>query len=83
MRSHLSSEAKQEIDPDQLVKILEIELARERMGWVRQRSRQKSLRAASFLFLAVVVLAALAAGYFLMTRVAAPPAETSAMSVVA
>ena len=54
--------------PDELSRLLEIELIQKRSEWQRASTRHKSIRSASFVFLFVVVMAALVGFYFLFTR---------------
>jgi len=55
-------------NPDELSRLLEIELIQKRAEWQRASARHKSLRSASFLFLFIVVMAALVAFYFIFMR---------------
>jgi len=55
-------------NPDELNRLLEIELIQKRAEWQRTSARHKSLRSASFLFLFIVVMAGLVAAYFAFTR---------------
>ena len=52
-----------ELDPAKLAKLLEIELMQKRAGWQQAKARRNKLRALSFLFLFLVILAAMAAFY--------------------
>ena len=54
----------EETDPEKLARLLELELMQRRAGWQQKKARRGSLRAISFLFLFVVIAAALA-GFFL------------------
>ena len=54
---------RQEIDPAQIEKLLEIELMQKRATWQQTKARRGGLRALSFLFLFLVILAALV-GFF-------------------
>ncbi len=54
----------EEIDPEKLTRLLELELMQKRAGWQQKKARRGSLRALSFLFLFAIVAASLV-GYFL------------------
>ena len=54
--------------PDDLSRLLELELIQKRAEWQRASARHKSIRSASFVFLFVVVVAALVGFYFLFMR---------------
>jgi hypothetical protein len=54
----------EEVDPDKLSKLLEIELMQKRAAWQQMAARGKTLRTVSFFFLFVVILAALIGFYF-------------------
>jgi hypothetical protein len=56
-------------DAEQLTKLLELELKQKRQNWKQAGQRAKSVRAASFFFLFVLILACLVGGYFVFTRV--------------
>jgi hypothetical protein len=58
-----------ENDPEQLTQLLESELNQKRAEWKRAGGRYHAARAASFLFLFVVIFGALLAFFFLFTRV--------------
>ena len=51
-------------DPEQLLRMLDIEMMQKRAIRKQASARRKSLRAVSLLFLVVVVLGALVAAYF-------------------
>lgn len=53
-----------ETDPEKLAKLLEIELMQKRASWQQAKARRGTYRAMSFLFLFVVIVAAVAAFYF-------------------
>ncbi len=53
--------------PEQMVRVLELQLATERMSWEREKKRRQTWRALAFLFLAAVILGGLVAGYFVLT----------------
>ncbi len=68
-------------NPDDLTKLLEMELASKREGWQRARSRRGTWRALSILFLLLVVMGALAAYFYFATALryrgeATPSVET-------
>ena len=54
----------EETDPEKLARLLELELMQKRAEWQRKKARRGGLRAISFLFLFVVIVAALV-GFFL------------------
>jgi len=60
---------RQTTNPDELNRLLEIEIIQKRAEWQRTSARHKSLRSASFLFLFIVVMAALVGFYFVFMRV--------------
>ena len=55
------------IDPENEARLIELELARQRAARQQAGSPYKGLRAASFMFLIVIVLGALAAFFYLMS----------------
>ena len=59
---------RQTTNPDELSRLLEIELIQKRAEWQRANARHKNLRSASFAFLFVVVMAALVGFYFIFMR---------------
>jgi hypothetical protein len=54
----------EETDPEKLARLLELELMQKRAAWQQKKARRGTLRTMSFLFLFVVIAAALA-GFFL------------------
>jgi hypothetical protein len=60
---------RQTTNPDELSRLLEIELIQKRAEWQQASARHKNLRSVSFLFLFVVVMAALVGFYFIFMRV--------------
>jgi hypothetical protein len=62
-------------DTDQLTKLLELELAQKRATWKQTGDRAKSVRAAGFVFLFLLIVACLAGGYFVFMRVSAQRAN--------
>ena len=55
------------IDPEQMVRLLEIEMIQKRALRQQASARRNSLRVVSFLFLFVVILGAAVAAYFAFT----------------
>ncbi|MEO5721193.1 MAG: hypothetical protein ABIR71_06965 [Chthoniobacterales bacterium] len=51
-------------DPAEIEKLLEIELMQKRAGWQQAKTQRTTWRALSFLFLFLIIIAALA-GYFI------------------
>ncbi len=64
-----------ETDPAKLAKLLEIELMQKRAGWQQAKARRGTLRAMSFLFLFLVIVAAFVAFYFLASTDRLPAAR--------
>ena len=58
-----------EKETDQLTKLLEIELAQKRVTWKHTSERARSARAAGLVFLFVLIVGCLVAGYFAFMRV--------------
>ena len=56
------------MDPDELARLLDIELAQKRAAWAEAGQRSRRIRTISFLFLAIVVLGALAAFVMVFTQ---------------
>jgi hypothetical protein len=52
------------VDPEHLLRMLDLEMIQQRAIWKQASERRKSVRAISFLFLFVVILGALLAAYF-------------------
>ena len=52
-------------DPDALTRLLEMELALKRADWQRTRSRRRTWRALSFLFLLLIIAGGLVAWFYL------------------
>ena len=64
------SEAKpNEIDADNLSRLLELELIQKRATWKQAGDRYRSFRAAGFVFLFVLIVGCLVGGYFAFMRV--------------
>ena len=58
-----------EIDPDNLSRLLELELIQKRATWKQVGDRYRSFRAAGFVFLFVLIVGCLVGGYFAFMRV--------------
>jgi hypothetical protein len=58
-----------EIDPDNLSRLLELELIQKRATWKQAGERYRSIRAAGFVFLFILILGCLIGGYFAFMRV--------------
>jgi len=58
-----------EIDPDKLSRLLELELIQKRATWKQAGERYRSFRAAGFVFLFVLIVGCLIGGYFAFMRV--------------
>ena len=56
------------MDPEQATRLLELELAQKRATWAQAGARRQKIRTASFLFLALIILGAVAAFFLLFTR---------------
>lgn len=56
-------------EAEQLVRMLELELAQKRANWAQVSQRNRSRRTAAFLFLFLVVAACLAGFFFAFVRV--------------
>jgi hypothetical protein len=56
-------------ETEQLTKLLELELAQKRAAWKQNGDRAKSIRAAGFVFLFLLIVACLVCGYFVFMRV--------------
>jgi hypothetical protein len=57
-------------DPDQLSRLLQLELAQKRVEWKQKKVRYRSLRSLSFLLLFLVIIVALFAFFIISSRVA-------------
>jgi hypothetical protein len=57
-----------ESDPEQLARLLEIQLAQKRAAWKDTGARVQKIRTLSFVFLFILVIGSLAAFFFLMTQ---------------
>jgi hypothetical protein len=58
-----------EIDADNLSRLLELELIQKRASWKQAGDRYRSIRAAGFIFLFVLIVGCLIGGYFALMRV--------------
>ena len=58
-----------EIDPDNLSRLLELELIQKRAMWKQAGERYRYIRTAGFVFLFVLIVACLIGGYFAFMRV--------------
>ena len=58
-----------EFDPDNLSRLLELELIQKRATWKQAGERYRSFRAVGFVFLFVLILGCLIGGYFAFMRV--------------
>ena len=69
-----------EIDPEKLTRLLELELIQKRATWKQTGERTRSIRAAGLAFLVLLIVGCLVGGYFLFMRVserrANPPQPT-------
>jgi len=78
-----SSEPKpNEIDADNLSRLLELELIQKRATWKQAGDRYRSFRAAGFVFLFVLIVGCLVGGYFAFMRVNEPRANHPTTSSV-
>jgi len=57
-----------EIDPDNLSRLLELELIQKRATWKQAGERYRSIRTAGFIFLFVLIVGCLIGGYFAFMR---------------
>jgi hypothetical protein len=58
---------------EELAKLLEIELAQRKIEWAAATERYRKIRTASFVFLALMIMGALFAFFFLFTRLPTAP----------
>ena len=56
-------------ETDQITKLLELELIQKRATWKQAGDRAKSIRAAGFVFLFLLIVACALGGYFAFVRV--------------
>lgn len=72
-------------EPEQLAKLLEIELMQKRAAWQRTHARNRAFRALAFLFLFAIIAGALVIYFFFITNApthregAAAPSKSSAV----
>jgi hypothetical protein len=57
-----------EIDADNLSRLLELELIQKRASWKQAGDRYRSIRAAGFIFLFILIVGCLIGGYFALMR---------------
>ena len=57
-----------DIDPDNLSRLLELELIQKRATWKQAGQRYRSIRAAGFVFLFLLIVACAVGGYFAFMR---------------
>lgn len=55
------------VDPEHLLRMLDLEMIQQRASWKQAHARRTSLRVVSIFFLVVVVLGALLAAYFVFS----------------
>ena len=71
-----------DIDAENLSRLLELELIQKRASWKQAGDRYRSIRAAGFIFLFILIVGCLIGGYFAFTRMSeqrtnrSPTAET-------
>jgi hypothetical protein len=73
-----------QIDPDNLSRLLELELIQKRATWKHAGERHRAIRAAGFVFLFLLIVGCLVGGYFAFmrmneTRPNQPSAATSSV----
>ncbi len=61
---------KQETSAEEIARLLEAKLALERAAWQRSHAQAQIIRAASFVFLFLIILGAIVAFYFANTQLA-------------
>ena len=66
------------MDPEQVTRLFELELAQKRAAWAEAGARRQKIRTASFLLLTLIVLGTLAAFFFLFTRLSQERSGASA-----
>ena len=55
-------------ETDQLTKLLQVELAQKKMEWAAAAERYRKIRTASFFFLALIIMGAIAAFFFIFSQ---------------
>ncbi len=78
----LSEPKSNEIDADNLSRLLELELIQKRATWKQAGERYRSFRAAGFVFLFVLIVGCLVGGYFAFMRVNTQRANQPTTSAV-
>jgi hypothetical protein len=68
MPSDDSKPEPKEMDPEQLTRLLELELMQKRVTWKQAGARHRTMRTASFLFLFIVIVATAAAFFLIFSR---------------
>jgi type VI protein secretion system component VasF len=63
-------DGKHETDPDKLCQFLDLKLAQERAAWKRARAQRNTIRAVSFVFLFLLIVAALVGFFLIFSRAA-------------
>lgn len=58
-----------ENDPDQIARLLELELLQKRAAWKQASERHRAFKSASFLFLFIVIIAAVVGFYLIFSQV--------------
>ena len=56
------------IEPEQLTRLLELELTHKRATWKKASARNRSIRAFGFFFLFLLIMGCLVGGYIAFTR---------------
>ena len=56
------------VDPDQIARMLELEMAQKRAEWIAASARHHTIRTISIVFLAIVVMGALLAFFLMFTQ---------------
>ena len=68
-------------EAESLTRLLDLELAQKRTSWKHAGDRARSIRAAGFVFLFVLIVACLIGGYFAFMRVSAQRANPQTSAV--
>jgi hypothetical protein len=69
MPDPISETKPNEIDVDQLARLLEIELIQKRAEWKQASARRRNMRSLAFAFIFFIVIASLFGAYFVFMRV--------------
>jgi len=64
-----------EIDPEKLTRLLELELIQKRASWKQTGKRYRSIRTGGFAFLFLLIVGCLVGGYFVFTRLSEQRAD--------